>query len=591
MIPSLTLAATIALSPGSALSPDDVPPPVETRADAATILAGQLDRTAHAMRAELARRDHEVLLGRKRSVDWALAPAFLLADITEGLSPSAWGASLDDGYRGAAPIAPSTHAMPPEVAAWCQWLAASEGGIEFAYLAEVTEGTSAEVPVAIHWSGTLGLGAAALRSDWYEPCLALRGVDFPLLPDRTVVAWDDDGMRVNVWAGGGPWEAPWPTDPPSFAHVADEYDLFAGLRAWHWSRLDARPSDECQRKAEWSPLPQGGWRLTLSLRESVTPRSAGFVLEVAQRTMSLSAEQSHERAITADVCTVGPGTELTVEFGRSEQADLCEPTRMSLTVGGSTVAWAEFERIERAGASSIQDPWALPPSGRWTDAMLRVRVAQESPRPPALFPPDLIRRDPDLGSQRATVVANVWSAAMAGNLAELSVAIAQGESLRADAGLSRHDLAALATLAESLHAQRAPSASIDWVMTRHRARAAQLNQDQLQSECLRAAAESRFWAAAQFASLARDRQVPGSGIRSRWDQACALLDHWKHDPANEIAIGTDPISVALTGAVAGIRDLDPALERSEGGRAAPHAFSMLRDLLADDWPTPSDPPI
>lgn len=449
-------------------------PPVESAVQAEAILAGQFRRTAEAMRDEFSRHDHSILLRRKRAVDWALAPALVLNEILEGVSPSLWGRALDDGYGAAPATPPENDSAPNMIQEWVAALAGAGTPTEFAYTAEVFDGATGEVATAIHWSGFVRPGHCQLRTDWYEPCLALAGVGFPLPADRTALMWDASGMSVDAIGMGGPWRDSWPSDGPSFTHLADEYDLFAALRAWHWSRTPDRTRGTNPRLSAWTRTAEGGWTFTIALRESLSERSAGFSLEPCSSSNGASHAAETLR-ITTPVCTAGPDSYLVVEFGPAEAGAQHKTldialNRMTLLASGVRVARADFDYVRPLTNGRTIPTWNAPPPGKWTDAMMRIRAAQEAPTPPPPFPDSVLSGARTPAEHRAMSVANTWIAARSADLPALSAALIAAERERQRSGLSHHDCAALETLAESLITCDFPLLSIDAVKSAARAR-------------------------------------------------------------------------------------------------------------------------
>ncbi|MSR29113.1 MAG: hypothetical protein EXS03_06005 [Phycisphaerales bacterium] len=576
----------------------------EARASAEMILAGSLEQSAEHMRREFAARDHAVLLGRKRAVDWSMAPALLLSEIRRGLPPEAWCAALDDGYGCAQLLEGRATPMPAEVARWCASLNERKGALEFSYSAQVVVGTSSEVPAAIHWSGVSSRSANSLSADWYEPCLAMRGFDYPLPPDRTTISWDDRFMRISVLGMSEPWEQAWPTEGPSFAHIADEYDPFAALRTWHWAHhrdpsqrasvVLSTESPSTPRSLEWRRSLDGRWTLEIRLRESMTPRSAGYSLATGDAWEDHSQPASRTLAIETAVATVPPETTLMIGFkapsSRERGGDFPGVLQMELRVAGELIAWAHFESVRTVERAEVRIDSQPPEGHAWTHAMMKIRAAQESPSPPPPFPESVIARAHGGAARRAVLCANAWIFAMEGDTAALSGTLSACEALRAKDGMSSHDLAALETFAESLNAAGAPADSVRFVVDRHRQVARRLDYGQLRTGCLAATGAGRFWAAAHCGEVACAHAETPEDLLS-WTQIVGRLSLLREDPSAEVSPESDPAVVALSEALNRARvhngphtfvpstrpDSKPTT--SAHGRAAPRAWDAISQLI------------
>ncbi len=531
----------------------------EEGAGARSLLYGAFDELVRSMRDQFAAEDHALLVGRKLSVDWSLAPALLIRDIIDGQPPSHWCAHLDDGYGSADPLSIQPQFVPPEVAMGCDRLRSHFHELEVEYLAERQEGTGAEVPPAISWRCLFTSTTTRMRTSWYEPQVSLRGIDFPLPADRTLLEWDARSMRVRVLDGSAHLEAVWPQAVPTLDNLGDCYDLFDTLRAWHWSkRLDASGHEaralacthgedqHIPRTATWTRLGEGAWQLSIALRPAVAERSAGFTVEQ----VGIDPNSPRPGRLTARVPIVEEGTQLLIRFEapsepdpRSRESNLngaCFPQRMSLLVDQREIASATLAPIQCGVVRDHAAPDPLLPTGAWADAIMRTRLAQESPAVPDPYPAALLTSRWPVDVVRARLTANSWVFAMRGDAAGVIEAQTAAQVLRQRAGLGHHQLAALQTLAESFTLADAPDNVISAVALRHALAASELADEALVPACLAATGSGRFWAALDIARAALSRLEHGDTTASRWHAVEAELLHWCDDPASHCARGADP---------------------------------------------------
>ncbi len=572
-------------------------PLASSRGEQVSLAAETIRASASAMRDEFSLRDHEVLLGRKRSVDWALLPALVMSDIARGAPPIRWGSQLDDGYGCALPIPDCGVPTPPSVEAWCRAIA-DEGAVRIVYRSELARGTLSEYPVLISWSGDIGRTAGALATDWFEPALGLRGIDFPLLPDRVGVRWNDELVHVGVLGSSMALDAPWPEDPPSFTHLANDYDIAAGLRAWYWATRGIEawrkpgPSASGRRTARsigWRLVGPQQWELEITLRESTTPRSAGFALATSDGRVA--------EPIETGVRTVPPNSRLVLTFlvcddgaPRGRQLDAqCGLSRLEWWVGHERIAWAEFDAIRRTHFDAALDGVDRAASTIWTDAMTRVRAAQSTPSDTAPIPNDVVTMVADDAAIRSILCANAWVHAAHGDLAGLHEALVRFEATRRVRGCSHHDLAALTIFAESIAHARFPEESVDLVVTRIGTLATQWGDEDLWEACDLATGCGRFWAGCEIAAaaLARARTPPW---RAAWLHALGVLSRYRDDPDAGLAFECDAQvrEFGLRRAARPLNTVAPysrdSLRCPEGGIAGTAAPMPLAKFRAIDRP-------
>ncbi len=574
----------------------------EESAGARPLLHGAFDDLVRSMQERFAQEDHAMLVGRKFSVDWSLTPALLMREIIAGAPSNHWGRVLDDGYGESCGLPTDVDSLPPEVARGCAYLVSHADTLQFDYLAERTRGSGAEVPAAIAWKCMIDRDALRMRTMWHEPQLGLRGSDFPLPADRTLLEWDDRTMRVRVIGESVDWQVEWPREAPIFDHVGDAYDLFDTLRAWHWAKRStsatchasthaAQPRDErtAYRRAHWSRESANTWTLSMQLRPTEAIRRAGFVVQADGATSAFLPKGRPD----ARVQIVAENTYLNIAFTSHTLASAAPatlgvflPSRMSLHLNGEEIAHATFRTITVDVASDEATPDPLAPTSGWSDAIMRIRLAQESPVAPAPFPTALLSGRWPEAVVRARLTANAWIFAIRGDIQSLMETLTTAQELRHQDDLSHHDLPALETFAESINIARGSDAVIQAIAARHAFAATELSDDELAPACLAATGEGRFWAALDIARAACRRHESGSLHAPQWREAQRLLVAWRDDPSTHIAFGADPAVLLLAERLN--RDRIPRQGASQtnappqftvDGRAAGAAYKALAQAL------------
>lgn len=546
-----------------------------------------------------------MLVGRKFSVDWSLTPALLMREIIAGAPPEHWCRVLDDGYGESSELPTEVACPPAEVARGCSFLASHAHALQFEYLAERTYGTGAEVPAAISWKCLVDDETVRLRTMWHEPQISLRGSDFPLPADRTLLEWNSRTMRVRVIGESVDWQVEWPTEGPLFDHVGDAYDLFDTLRAWHWAKRSplgarkdetperqARSDSAVARRARWSREGQNKWTLSMLLRPAEAIRRAGFIVQADGG----ASELLPQRRPDARVPIIAENTLLEIEFTAHEPLtadsihksthEIFLPRRISLHLGGEEIAQATFRAIAIDDSSESASPDPLAHTSAWSDAIMRIRLAQESPVAPAPYPTTLLSRRWPEAVVRARLTANAWIFALRGDIPSLMETLTAAQIKRQRDGLAHHHLAALATFAESINIAQGSDAVINAIAVRHAFAATELADEALVPACLAATGSGRFWAALNVARAAVMRCESDSLIAKRWREAESHLERWRDEPSQHVAFGADPAVVLL-----GERLNRDRIVRHDGaqedappqgtvdGRAAGAAFKVLARTL------------
>lgn len=102
------------------------------------------------MQANFAQEDHAMLVGRKLSVDWSLAPALLINDIMRGEPPSHWMALLDDAYGRSTALTLDAENTPQKILDGCALIKRQNKSIRFSYLAQRFFAAGSEVPLRLN---------------------------------------------------------------------------------------------------------------------------------------------------------------------------------------------------------------------------------------------------------------------------------------------------------------------------------------------------------------------------------------------------------------------------------------------------------
>ena len=580
------------------------------------------------MQANFAQEDHAMLVGRKLSVDWSLAPALLINDIMRGEPPSHWMALLDDAYGRSTSLTRDAENTPQKILDGCALIERQNKSIRFSYLAQRLFAAGSEVPPAIEWECDVRPSETKMLTAWYEPNLAQRGVDFPMPPDRTLLSWNNELMRLQVMQESADWSIKWPAQEPIFDHVGDAYDLFDTLRAWHWARRDGpilpdnatllggATERSTPRIIHWSGTNDSEWILSITLRPCAAIRRAGFIVKadgVDGKTLPIGRPVVIVPIVAAD-------TVVTISFEASQEERLGIPSgipsgtflpkKIALVINKQEVAHALLH-------SFIQDSDEVPSNiesqsthSFWVDAITRIREAQGSSSSATLSASEFDEKDlaiestTDSGKSllRARLAANAWTFAMRADIANLMSTINRAQDLRRKDALGNHDLPALETFAESLTLGHAPVSAIHAIRVRHALAAADLPNDAFVPACLAATGTGRFWAALDIATAALFRTVVGSVDETIWKSACTQLKVWCADPLSHTIFGADPGVLMLSQQIAFEQtplSPDTNLDASAlseppmktiDGKSSGEAFHKLQKILAPlTQSVPSEP--
>jgi hypothetical protein len=579
------------------------------RADARTPFSGAFIDVIKNMQANLAKEDHAMLVGRKLSVDWSLAPALLINDIMRGEPPSHWMAFLDDAYGRSAALTLDAENTPQEVFNGCALIKRQEKVIRFSYLAQRVFASGSEVPPAIEWECDVRPLETIMRSVWYEPNLAQRGVDFPIPPDRTLLSWTDQFMRLRVIEESADWSMKWPNQGPIFDHVGDAYDLFDALRAWHWAHSQNRiPSDNAvipaystdrstPRFTHWYRTNDHEWILAITLRQCAAVRRAGFIVK-ADGVDETTLPVGRPTVLVPIVCA---NTKLMISFCATRQpnGDIPSgtflPMKIALRIKNQEVACASLHSFAQYSADALPRIDLQDNNPAWQDAIVRIRQAQtsalSSTNASLAFDEKELEIDATTNSfkslLRARLAANAWTFAMRADVTNLMSTINRAQDLRRNDGLGNHDLAALETFAESLTLGHAPDSSVNAIRVRHALAAADLPSDALVCGCLAATGSGRFWAALDISHAGLSRSPLDSSDEEIWKLACAQLKVWCADPLSHTIFGADPGVLMLSQQIAFDHQSSSAsLSESEvpsstiDGKSAGAAYKTMRQILA-----------
>lgn len=510
--------------------------------DAPTVAVGAdslLAREAARMRDALATAalggDHELLVARKRSTDWAfLATALTVAVAAGERTPSGLVGSIAD-CDAASHRTDASHARGA-------WLldracarrrsrtadgprpadAAEPSGRPPLHADAITfssTGAGSDFPCAIRWRITVGARGVVARAIWHEPMLALRAVDAPLAPDRTVIEVDSTLVQVRCW-GYGMRADPWPTSPAPLDQLGDGYDLADAARHWWWSRAPQLPSTPgaCGidlALPECDAIRHSPWRVIAQHAMGTLPPHA------AQATAERASISVPVRAVPATLSIDDHGNRIML---REQSGDGC------LRV----LQW-------RMGDETIAGPWPTP---EWREAQSRIAAAQggggNSTVPYAID--DITGSHVPESHAHARAAAHVWHMAYAGDGSRLVEALAAAESLRRARGLPWSvDAMALASLAESLAERNAPDWAVATAVARHALAALSLPIDAAAARSAWRDAEiapsldqlsyrrmllagGRAWAAAPLATGTEPHEVPGAAATDGTDPVTARFN-------------------------------------------------------------------
>lgn len=129
--------------------------------------------------------------------------------------------------------------------------------IEGSFLVEQLEPAGGDEAVAIGGRFVADAASVVLAATWCEPCLGTSAVDFPIVPEAFLLAWDADTREVAVLLPSPASHREQRSDePPRLEQFEDLYDLFDGLRPLPWvqgsmsSASHHDPSGRDDREAE-----------------------------------------------------------------------------------------------------------------------------------------------------------------------------------------------------------------------------------------------------------------------------------------------------------------------------------------------------
>lgn len=580
----------------------------EVRANTRTLLHESFSNVVQSIQDRFATEDHALIVGRKLSVDWSLAPALLMCEIARGDPPSHWMATLDDAYGNSAVLADDAPETPRAIVESCALIAHRTGIVRFSSRAERSFAAGSEVPPLIAWECEIDRAQTRLRTAWYEPSLAQRGVDFPMPADRTLLTWTSELMRLQVLQESADWSMPWPKERPIFDHVGDAYDLFDGLRAWHWARrqevIASKPALISEntdgkfipRTLRWTQPSCDEWQLTITLRPCWAIRTAGFTVTadgVDRSKLPIGRPNTL-------VEIIAPHTTLRVSFVRLANATVgiakgtFLPSRLALLLDDHEIAHASLQSIVLLPAedSSIVRPLTVDPL--WRDAVERIRQAQDSQVPPIPFDASQLdfsthtANGSNAALLRARLAANAWMFGLRADIANLTATITHAQELRRTENLGRHDLTDLQTFAESMALAHAADSVISAVRIRHTLAAAELQTSELIPACLAAASSGRFWAALDIATVGSNRAIEGSQAEVMWRRARESIRNWCADPLSYVVFGADSGVLILSQHIAA--EINPTWHDSIAvnpppttidGRAAGGAMRELRAIFDD----------
>lgn len=525
---------------------DDRVLPQESKQGIDALLSRETARMRESLASAALGSDHSMLLARKRSTDWS----FLAAAVTARI-----GAGIDDPQQLLSSIitcdastqpSPSSGSMTSEAHPGWPARCPDAAPLVADVVTCVSDSSGCDFPCAIRWRVVHDARGLMARALWHEPMMPMRGIDAPLVPDRTTIRLDAKVTHVECWGFGSMTDA-WPAGPAPLDQLGDSYDFADAARHWWWTLArDPRAGNA-----------RGIDRMTITRRELVQLPECDVVRVSPWQVGSLQK-----------VMHKGAGDPSTPSTAGSSRGSIAVPLRTSTSHAqvewtsrdpsghrALNILWIEDDRCRAAVrwravalADGAHRSTIDAPDHGWLDAQARLRLLQHVPTPTVLpepYSPSLVRGDgvPE-SAAHARAAANVWQAAVTGNCRALSDALSDAEALRRRRGLPRSmDAMALAALAESLLEHGAPERSVALVVTRHLLVATVLPPDRAAANA--ESAESDLMPPVSRADYAQ--MLAGQG---RWWAAshCTAPDaepQQRHEASGREPVAADPLVTRL----------------------------------------------
>lgn len=251
--------------------------------------------------------------------------------------------------------------------------ASPAGAIAGSFVIEQLEPVGGDDAVAIGGRFVATPDSVTLVATWCEPCLHANSVDFPILPEAFLLAWDADIREIATLL-------PVPAShreqvgegPPALDQPEDLYDLFDGLRPLPWLRKpDASPAP-VDRSGRDDREPRGvvvhrSWDQSGAelQRIEVEPDAGELVVVIHQPPLSCRWRSGFRYELQGDVSGSATSRHCVVPEGeiRSLESPVEAILRIrpgtitgSITREGRTLArlrWSSIEARTRAEANAI----------------------------------------------------------------------------------------------------------------------------------------------------------------------------------------------------------------------------------------------
>lgn len=599
---------------------DDRVLPQESKLGIDALLSRETARMRESLASAVLGSDHSMLLARKRSTDWSFLAAAVTARIGAGIEdPQQLLSSIiecDASTQLSVSSRPMTDDSHPGWPARCPDAAPLVAEV----VTCMSDPSGCDFPCAIGWRVVHDARGLVARALWHEPMMPMRGIDAPLVPDRTMIRLDARVTHVECWGFGSMTDV-WPAGPEPLDQLGDSYDFADAARHWWWTlSRGPRAGDACGlhgtaiTRHELVQLPE-------CEVVRVSPWQVGSLQKVtgeAARDPDTLATADSSRGSIAVPLRASP-SHAHVDW---DAANPSGPTSLRITWNEddrcrAALRWRALAPVDGARSGPIDAP-----DHGWLDAQARLQLLQHVPTPTVLPEPystSLIRGDgvPEPAAH-ARATANVWQAAITGNCTALADALSDAEVLRRRRGLPRSmDAMALAALAESLVEHGAPERSVALVVTRHLLVATALPPDRAAANA--ESAESDLMPPVSRADYAQMLRSQGRWWASAHCTSPDAILQQRHEASGDEPAAADPLVTRLndwlsarhllarggTGAPAAIQARTLATSSAEGlspsggmasssstGRvrtarselaSGSPAFTMVRPFLC--WPT------
>ena len=197
-----------------------------------------VDEKLEAYRVELqgkfSAQDCRLLLKRKETLDWFLAPTWFLRDLNSGGDRQLLGSLCHDysGTKTNSALRATAESYGALKDAMEEYRLKKNAELRFQYVSRSYSYTFMDYPVVVWVQGAVSHESGHVATLAYEPLLLNRCIDFPLHPNRTVLAWDSNRCELHNQLNQSTLAArQMPIPPNNFDNAPIFYDLFDGLQA------------------------------------------------------------------------------------------------------------------------------------------------------------------------------------------------------------------------------------------------------------------------------------------------------------------------------------------------------------------------